>query len=49
MPSMIRTSKKAMKIAYKILNTPKDKRQDKDIKPTEKMIKAWQIDSYKSQ
>ncbi len=49
MPGMIRIKGKPTKIAYKILKTPKDKRQDKENKPTEKMIRDWEVDSYQSQ
>lgn len=46
MPGMIRTNKKAMKIAYNVLNTPKCFRQDKKHKPSEKKIKMWRADSF---
>lgn len=46
MSAMIRTNKKAMKIAYNVLNTPKAFRQDKSQKPSEKKIMMWKADSF---
>jgi hypothetical protein len=44
-----RPNKKAMKLAYKILNTPKDKQQLNQTKPSEKMLKGWYRDSSTAQ
>lgn len=44
-----RPNKKAMKIAYEILNTPKDKRQDDQTPPSPKKIQEWFRDSSLSQ
>jgi hypothetical protein len=49
MPGQIRQRGKPTKIDYRILKTPKDKRQDKQNKPNEKMIREWEVDSYQSQ
>jgi hypothetical protein len=38
-----------MKIAYAILNTPKDFRQDHNKKPTAKQIKSWMADRVGAQ
>ncbi len=48
MPGAPRPNKQAMKIAYKILKTPKDMQQS-NRKPTEKMIKDWFRDSSTAQ
>lgn len=45
MPAAPRTNVKAMKIAYKILKTPKDKQQYTNQKPDEKRLRAWYVDS----
>ena len=44
-----RPNKKCMKIAYKILNTPKDKQQDNKTKPSPAKIKEWFCDSSMAQ
>jgi hypothetical protein len=44
MPGAIRPNKKAMKIAYNILKTPKGKRQ-KSEKPSPELIREWLKDS----
>ncbi len=44
-----RPNKKCMKIAYKILNTPKDKRQDNQHAPSPAKIREWFRDSSMSQ
>ena len=49
MPVMLRPNKKAMKIAYAILKTPKDLRQNSQKRPSEKMVKAWFRDSSTAQ
>lgn len=49
MPGQVRPNKKAMKIAYAILKTPKDKQQDNQKKPSEKLIKEWFRDSSQAQ
>ncbi len=51
MPGCPRPNKEAMKIAYKILNTPKDMRQGaKETKAeTERRINEWFRDSSASQ
>lgn len=45
----IRPDKKAMKIAYKVLKTPKELQQDGKKAPSEKLIQEWQRDSMLSQ
>ena len=49
MPGAIRPNKKAMKIAYTLLNTPKDQRQRNQSKAPEKMVQAWFRNSITSQ
>lgn len=49
MPGQIRPNKEAMKIAYTILKTPKDKRQDNQKKPTDRQLRAWLRDSSSAQ
>lgn len=49
MPGGIRPNKAAMKIAYDILKTPKDKRQRNEPHPSEKLRKIWFVDSGLSQ
>jgi hypothetical protein len=49
MPGAPRPNAKAMKIAYKILNTPKDKQQDNQKQPSPEKIKEWFRDSSLSQ
>lgn len=49
MPGAIRPNKKCMKIAYKILNTPKDKRQDNQRIPSPKKVREWFRDSSTAQ
>jgi len=44
-----RPNKKCMKIAYKILNTPKEKRQDNQQKPSDAKLREWFRDSSMSQ
>lgn len=44
-----RPNKKCMKIAYTILNTPKDKRQDSKPIPSRKRAREWFRDSSMSQ
>jgi hypothetical protein len=48
MPGCPRPNPVAMKIAYKILKTPKDKQQ-KNEKPTPKMVREWFRDSSTAQ
>jgi len=46
----IRPDKKAMKIAYTVLKTPKELQQeDKKKEPSEKRIQEWMADSELSQ
>lgn len=45
MPGQIRPDKALMKVAYKILKTPKKLQQGNDKEPSEKRIQAWKIDS----
>lgn len=45
MPGGIRPDKKAMKIAYDILKTAKDKRQKSEPCPSLKMRKEWLVNS----
>lgn len=49
MPGQIRPNRKAMKIAYQILKTPKDKQQDNQKKPTPEKIREWFRDSSTAQ
>lgn len=49
MPGAIRPNTKCMKIAYKILNTPKDKRQDNQKKPSPEKVKESFRDSTTAQ
>jgi len=49
MPGAPRPNKKCMKIAYKILNTPKDKQQDNNQKPSPQKIREWFRDSSLAQ
>ncbi len=49
MPGQVRTNRKAMKIAYLILQTPKDKQQDNQKKPSAEKIREWFRDSSTAQ
>ncbi len=49
MPGQVRPNSKAMKIAYLILKTPKDKRQDNQKRPTREKIREWFRDSSMAQ
>jgi len=49
MPAAPRPNRKAMKIAYNLLNTPKEMRQDTQPKPTEKQLREWWKDSSAAQ
>ncbi len=49
MPGAPRPNKKMMKIAYKILNTPKDKQQDNQRVVSDKKVKEWFRDSSTAQ
>lgn len=49
MAGQIRPSKKCMKIAYKILQTPKDQQQDNQPKVSPEKERAWFRDSSMSQ
>ena len=44
-----RPNEKLAKLAYKILNTPKDLRQDNEKKPSRKRIQGWFRDTVVSQ
>lgn len=44
-----RPNKKCMKIAYKILNTPKDKQQDNQVIPSPRRVRQWFRDSSTAQ
>jgi hypothetical protein len=48
MPSSIRKDDKIAKIAYKIMNTPKD-RQQRNKKPCKKLLREWHVDSSAAQ
>jgi hypothetical protein len=48
MPGAIRPNKKGMKIAYKILGTPKNQQQHNE-KPSAKLVRGWLKDSISSQ
>jgi hypothetical protein len=45
MAGMIRPNKKAMEIAYRLLQTTKSLRQKNEKKPSEKRVKEWFKDS----
>lgn len=45
MPAQIRPIEKLAKLAYKILNVPKEQQQKNTGKPTEKRLRAWAVDS----
>jgi len=49
MPGMIRPNKKAAKIAYAILKTPKDAQQKTQPKPSEHLLREWFRDSSTAQ
>jgi len=49
MPGAPRPNEKCAKIAYNILNTPKDKRQDNQRRPDPKKIREWFRDSSAAQ
>ena len=49
MPAAPRPNKKAMKIAYAILKTPKWQRQDNQPKPSARLIREWYRDSSTAQ
>jgi hypothetical protein len=49
MPGQVRPNEKCMKIAYKILKTPKDKQQDNQIVVSPKRVREWFRDSSTSQ
>jgi len=49
MPGAPRPNAKCMKIAFKILNVPKDKQQKNEKKPSNKQVREWFRDSSSSQ
>jgi len=49
MAGQVRPNKQAMKIAYKILDTPKDLRQQTQPVPSEERIRVWFRDSSTAQ
>jgi len=49
MSGQIRPNKKAMKIAYKILETPKNQQQSCDKGPSKFNLKEWEKDSIRNQ
>lgn len=49
MPGMIRPNKKAAKIAYAILKTPKDAQQKNEPRPSEYLVRQWARDSSTAQ
>jgi len=49
MPGQIRINKKATKIAYKILKTPKELQQKNEEKPSDRLKQQWFKDSSLSQ
>ena len=49
MPGQIRPDKKSMKIAYKILKTPKDLQQKDDRRPSDRRLREWFRDSSTAQ
>lgn len=49
MPGMIRMNKKATKIAYAILKTPKDAQQKTQPRPSDHQLREWFRDSSTAQ
>jgi len=49
MPGAPRPNKRCMKIAYKILQTPKDKQQDNQVIPSPARVREWFRDSSTAQ
>lgn len=49
MAGMIRPNLRNAKIAYNILKTPKDMRQQNQPRPSQRLIKQWWIDSSTAQ
>lgn len=49
MVGQIRPNKKAMKIAYKVLETPKELQQSNDKGPSKFNLKEWEKDSIRNQ
>ncbi len=49
MPGQIRVDTKAMKLAYAIMKTPKNQRQNTKQEPSERTKEAWFKDSISSQ
>lgn len=45
MPAQVRPDKKAMKIAYKILETPKGLQQSTTSKVDKDRLREWELDS----
>lgn len=45
MPGQIRPDEKMMRVAYKILKTPKKLQQSNDKEPDKKRLNAWRVDS----
>jgi hypothetical protein len=48
MTGQIRPVKKAMKIVYKIMKTPKEKQQGEAKKPSETTLQEWEKDSIRT-
>jgi hypothetical protein len=49
MAGQLRPNKKAMKIVYAILKTPKDKRQNAQKQPSLKLQRQWYVDQATAQ
>ena len=49
MPGQVRADKKAMKIFWKVMQTPKEVRQDPQKKPSQRLVNAWNKDSAYAQ
>lgn len=47
MAGQLRPDKKLMKLAYKLLKTPKD-RQQENKKPTERQMREWSVNNSTS-
>lgn len=45
MPQALRNNKEAMKIAYRLLNTPKNQQQKND-EPPKKVVEAWKSTAF---
>jgi hypothetical protein len=49
MPAMIRPNKECLKLYWEVMKVPKDKRQDPQRRPSQKIVKQWFRDSSQAQ